>query len=80
MPEIINTLLGLWGRALYLITDFFLVFSGKVDEVVVLCANQEWNCSLVKATALPVPFLDAVECRLSCKVKHEEDSNCVVAD
>ena len=35
---------------------------------------------LVESPRLAVPLLDAVECRFSGEVKHEEDGHCIVAD
>jgi hypothetical protein len=43
-----------------LIRDLFLVFSGKVDEMIVLCSHQEWNCRLVEASPLTIPLFDAI--------------------
>jgi hypothetical protein len=67
-------------ESLCLQTDLLLLFSWEVDEVVVLCANEEGNGSLVEASSLPVPLFDAVEGRLSCQVEHEENGNGVIAD
>jgi hypothetical protein len=44
----------------YLVGDLFLLLSWKVDKVIVLCANQERDGSLVEAASLPVPLLDGV--------------------
>ena len=48
--------------------------------MIILCANQEWNSRLIESPALPIPFLDTIECGFPCQVEHEEDSDCVVAD
>lgn len=48
--------------------------------MVVLCADEEWNCSLVEAASLTVPFLDTVESRLACEIEHKEDGHSVIAD
>ena len=47
--------------------------------MIVFCADQEWNSSLIEATSLSVPFLDAVKRTLACEVEHEKDSNSVIA-
>lgn len=63
----------------YLIGNLLLVLDWKVDKVVVLCADQDGNCRLVESAALAIPLLDAVERALARQVKHEEDSDCVIA-
>lgn len=63
-----------------LVANLFLIFSGKVDEVVVLGANQEGNSCLVEAATLSVPLLYAVESRLPCEIEHEENGDGIVAD
>lgn len=55
----------------YLCADLFLIFSRKVDEVVVFRADQERYSSLVETTSLSIPFLDTVQCALSCEIEHE---------
>jgi hypothetical protein len=64
----------------HLSTDLFLIFSREVDEMIVLCANQEGNRSLVEAATLSVPLFDAVESRLPGQVEHEEDRDRIIAD
>lgn len=64
----------------YLIGNLLLVLNGKVDKMVVLCADEDGNGRLVEASALAVPLLDAVEGALSRQVKHEEDGDGVVAN
>lgn len=63
----------------YLKRNLLLILAGKVDEMVILCPNQERNGRFVKPTALPVPLLDRIQCTLPCQVKHEKDSYSVVA-
>lgn len=42
---------------------------------------MNWDgTDLVKSAGLPVPFFDAVECRLAREVKHEKDGHSVVTD
>ena len=57
-----------------------MLFSGKVDEGVVFGADEERNGSLVETSTLSIPLLDGIQCALSRQVKHEEDSNGIVAD
>lgn len=64
----------------YLKADFFLLFSGKVDKVIVLGADEEGDGSLVETSALSVPFLDGVESALTREIEHEENGDGVVAD
>jgi hypothetical protein len=66
-------------KGTYLIRDLFLFVNRKVDECIVLCADQKWNGRLVKATPLSVPLLDAVERALAREVKHEKNSDCIIA-
>lgn len=68
------------GESLRLQTDLFLLLSWKVDKVIVLGTNQEWNGGLVEASSLSVPFFDRVEGTLPSEIKHEEDGYCIVAD
>lgn len=53
---------------------------GKVDKVVVLGTNQERDGGLVEAASLTIPLLDRVQCRFAGKIKHEKNSDGVVAD
>ena len=69
-----------FGESLRLQGDFFLLFLGEIDEVVIFRSYQERDGGLVEAAALTVPFLDGVECRFAGQVKHEEDGDGVVAD
>ena len=55
----------------HLCANLFLVFSRKVDEMVVLRADQEWDSGFVEATTLPIPFLDTVQGALPREIKHE---------
>jgi hypothetical protein len=71
---------GLFGHISYLIRNLLLLFPGEVDKVIVLCADQKRDCSLVETSSLPVPFLDGVQCAFACQVKHEEYCNSIVAD
>ena len=64
----------------YLCRYLFLLLSGEVDKVVILCADQERNGRLVETSTLAVPFFDRVEGALSGQVKHEEYGNGIVAD
>ena len=57
--------LGDTAPLIYLIRDLFLIFSGEIDKMVVLGANEERNGSLVEASTLPVPLLDRVKCALT---------------
>lgn len=62
-----------------MIRDLLLVFSWKVDEVIIFGADQEWNSGLVETSSLSVPLLDTVECALPCQIEHEQDSHSIVA-
>ena len=64
----------------YLIRDLFLIFSRKIDKMVVLRADEERNGGLVETPTLPVPFLDGVESALARQVEHEQDSDSVIAN
>lgn len=44
----------------YLVGNLLLFFSWEVDKVVVLCADQKRDGSLVEAASLSVPLLDGV--------------------
>lgn len=63
----------------YLGADLFLILFGKADKMIVLGANQERDSSLVEASPLPIPLLDAVECALPCQIEHEQDGNGIIA-
>lgn len=63
-----------------MIRYLLLLFAREVDKVVVFCADQEWDGSLVEAASLSVPLLDGVQCAFSCQVEHEEYCNSIVAD
>ena len=79
----IPTFNGQWTTQVsstHLIAYLFLILSWKIDEMIVFGANQEGNSSLVEASTLSVPLLDAVERRLPRKVEHEEDGNSVITD
>lgn len=65
---------------LRLYRDLLLLFPREVDEVVILCPNEERDGRLVEAAPLSVPLLDTVESGFACEVEHEEDGDCVVAD
>ena len=60
--------------------NFFLVFSGKVDKMVVFRPDQKRNRRLIEPPSLPVPFFDRVERALPRQVEHEEDGDGVVTD
>lgn len=62
-----------------LLTDLLLIFLGEIDKMIILCADEERNRSLVETSALSVPFFDAVERRLSRQVEHEQNGNGVIA-
>ena len=47
--------------------------------MVILGADQERNSCLVESTALPVPFLDGIQCALAGEVKHKQNRNGVIA-
>lgn len=64
----------------YLSGDFLLVFFGKVDKVVVLGADEERDRRFVKASSLPIPFFNRIQCTLPSKIEHKKYSNGVVAD
>jgi len=68
------------GESTSLCADLLLIFSWKVDEVVIFGANQKRYGSLVEAPSLSVPLFDAVQCAFSSQVEHEEDGNSIVAD
>jgi hypothetical protein len=55
----------------YLIRNLFLLLAWKIDEVVILCANQERDGGLVEASPLTVPFLNGVERALASQIEHE---------
>ena len=71
---------GLGVTRAYLCRYFFLLLSGEIDEVVVLCAYEERNSRLVETSTLAIPLLDGIEGALSGQVEHEEYGNGVVAD
>ena len=64
----------------YLVRDLFLVFSRKIDEMVIFCAHEKGNGRLVEAPSLPVPFFDGVQSAFPSEIEHEEDSYGVVAN
>lgn len=64
----------------HLVGNFLLILDGKVDKMIVFRADENRDGRLVEASALSVPFLDAVEGALSRQVKHEENGDGVVAD
>jgi hypothetical protein len=64
----------------YLSTDLFLIFSWEVDEVIVLCSDQEGYSGLVEAATLSVPLFDTVQRRLPRQVEHEENRYRIIAD
>lgn len=64
----------------HLVGNFLLVLDWKVDEMIVLCADENGNGRLVEASSLSVPLLDAVESTLASQIKHEENGHGVVAD
>ena len=68
------------GPCSYLVADLFLVFSWKIDKVVIFGTNQERDGSFVEPSALSVPLFYAIERRLPREVEHEEDCHCVIAD
>jgi hypothetical protein len=68
------------GNIAHLIRDFLLFLPRKVDKVVVLCADQERDGSLIETSSLAVPLFDRVERALAREVKHEEDGDGVIAD
>lgn len=68
-----------FGESFGLQTDFLLLFAREVDEMVVFGADEERDGGLVEASALSVPFFDAVECGFACEIEHEEDGDGVVA-
>lgn len=67
-------------KSFCLIAYLFLLFSWKVDEMVVLGAYKERDGGFVKTSALPIPLLDAIQGALPCEVEHEEDGNSIVAN
>lgn len=53
---------GIWTtRRVYLVRNLLLLFSWKVDEVIVFGTDQERNSSLVETSPLAIPFFDRVE-------------------
>lgn len=48
--------------------------------MVVLRTDEERNSRFVEATALPVPFLDGIQCAFAGKIKHEQYGHCVIAN
>lgn len=67
-------------KPLGLLADLLLLFAREIDEMVVLCANEERDGGLVEAAALSVPLFDAVEGGFAGQVEHEEDGDGVVAN
>lgn len=57
-----------------------MIFPGKVDKMVVFCANEKGNRRLIESTTLTVPFLDRVQCALPREIKHEQNSNRVITN
>lgn len=51
--------------------DFFLLFSGKVDKMVIFGSDEERDCSFIEAASLAVPLLYRVESAFPGKVEHE---------
>ena len=68
-----------FGESLRLQGDFFLLFLGEVDEMVVFCPHQERDGGFVEAATLPIPLFYRVQCGFAGQVEHEEDGDCVVA-
>lgn len=66
-------------RVTDLIRDLLLVFSRKIDKVVIFGADQERDGSFIESPALSVPLLNAVEGALPREVEHEENGHGVVA-
>ena len=64
----------------YLIGYLFLIFSWKVNKVVVLRTNEEGYSSLVEASSLSVPFLDRIQCTLPSKIEHEKYCDGIIAN
>jgi hypothetical protein len=60
--------------------DLFLIFSGKVDKVVIFSANKEWNGCLVEASSLSIPLFDAIKGALPSQIEHEQDGHGIIAD
>ena len=63
---------------MYLIGNLFLVFFGKVDEMVILGTDKKRDRRFIEAPTLPIPLLDRVQRTFSCKIEHEEDRYCIV--
>lgn len=69
-----------FGRDSYLIRYLLLLLAREVDKVVVLCADQKRDGSLVETASLSVPLLDGIQCAFSRQVEHEEYGNSIVAN
>jgi len=67
------------GELACLLGDFRLLIHVHGGEEVVLGTNQERGGGLVQQTSLLVPVLDARERGFSREIKHEEQSNGVIA-
>lgn len=48
--------------------------------MVVLGADKKRDGSFIEASTLTIPLFDAVECRFSGKVEHEQDCNSIIAN
>lgn len=76
---IVSTLGEGFSVSAYLNGYLLLILAREVNEMVILCSNEERNGRLVESPALAVPFLDRVQSALPGEIKHEQDSNGVVA-
>ena len=66
-------------RKTHLSTDLLLILLREAHEMIILGTDKEGYRGFVESSSLPIPLFDAVQCALSCQVKHEQYGNCIIA-
>ena len=67
-------------RGSNLCADLFLILNWEGHKLIIFRTDQKGYRGLVEASALPIPFLNAIQGALASQVEHEQDRNGVVAD